>query len=351
MNKNFYKNKKILITGCTGFTGGWLILYLQMQGAKIFGYSKKPPFNNSIFKLLKLNKNITFLEGNIENFKKLNNFFKKVNPELIFHLAANPIVKDCYSNPIDAFYSNSIGTLNLLEIVRKHKNQKKISLNVITTDKVYKNIETQKKFKETDFLGGDDPYSASKVCAEIMSETFYRSYFKQKKININIFRSGNIIGGGDWSNSRLIPDIINAVFKNRILVLRNPRHTRPWQHIFDVVHAYSLIAKEIYIKKNNSFQSWNIGPSDKKKISVKQIVKMATKKFYKKIDIKFKKSNIEEKSYLQLNSHKVYKTFKIKNKINTYDAVKLTVDWYNNFFNKKKVNYSKEQLKKYLNAI
>ena len=122
-------------------------------------------------------------------------------------------------------------------------------------------------------MGGEDPYSASKVCAEIITETYYNSYFKKKKININIFRSGNIIGGGDWSKSRLIPDIINSLFKNRVLILRNPNHTRPWQHIFDVVYAYSQIAKEIYFKQNNNFDSWNIGLSNEKKISVNQIVK------------------------------------------------------------------------------
>ena len=145
MNKNFYKNKKILITGCTGFTGGWLTLYFLIQGAKIFGYSKKPPFQNSIFKLLNLKENITFLDGDINNFKKFKNFFKKTNPDLIFHLAANPIVKDCHFNPVEAFHSNAIGTLNLLEIIRNHNNKKKISLNIITTDKVYKNHENEKK--------------------------------------------------------------------------------------------------------------------------------------------------------------------------------------------------------------
>ena len=350
MNKNFYKNKKILITGCTGFTGSWLILYLKIHGANIFGYSKKPPFNNGLFDLLGLKKKITYVEGNVENEKKFNHFYRKVNPDFIFHLAANPIVKECYFKPVDAFYSNTVGTLNLLEIIRKANFKKKISLNIITTDKVYKNINIKKKFKESDYLGGEDPYSASKVCAELITETYYRSYFQNKKITLNILRSGNIIGGGDWSKSRLIPDIIRSTFKNKLLIIRNPKHTRPWQHIFDVVDAYSQIAKKIYYKKNNGFQIWNIGPSNEKSFDVKSILLMMIKRLDKKINIKIKKSKIKENESLQLNSNKVYKELGIKNKLNTTDAINLTTDWYINYFKKENKNFSEEQLTNYLHA-
>ena len=294
MNNIFYKNKKILITGCTGFTGSWLILYFNLQGAKVYGYSKKPPFKNSLFETLKLQKKIVYLEGDICDLKKLDNFFKKSNPDYVFHLAANPIVKECYSNPLDAYHTNSLGTLNLLETIRKRVYEKKISLNIITTDKVYKNLDKNKKFTENDYLGGDDPYSSSKVCAELICQAYYNSFFKNKKININILRSGNIIGGADWSKDRLVPDIINSYFKKK-LILRNPKHIRPWQHVFDVIYSYSCVAKNIYNKKNNSFSAWNIGPINEKKVSVIEIVKMIEKKLNNKIKYKILKSNIVEK--------------------------------------------------------
>ena len=164
--------------------------------------------------MLNLKKKIVFKEGNIENLKSLELFYKKIKPDIIFHLAANPLVRNCYKYPLDAFLTNSIGTLNLLDVVKRQKN-KKLSLNIITTDKVYRNLNLNKKFKETDNLGGDDPYSASKVCAEVISESYFKSYLNNSKISMNVLRSGNIIGGGDWSKDRLIPDIIKSFRKNK----------------------------------------------------------------------------------------------------------------------------------------
>lgn len=348
MNKNFYKNKKILITGCSGFTGSWLILYFRFYGAKIYGYSKNPPFKNSLFDILNLRKKITFVEGDVCDFDKLKGFYTKCNPDFIFHLAANPIVNECHNKPLNAYHTNAIGTLNLLEIIRLQSKKKKISVNIITTDKVYKNNNLKKKFIESDKLGGEDPYSASKVCAELICETYYRSYFKNKKINMNMMRSGNIIGGGDWSEYRLIPDIMKAYIKNKNLVIRNPKHIRPWQHIFDVINSYALIAKKIHIKKKIDFNAWNIGPLKEQKFYVKDIIKLVIKKLDRDIKIKVIKSNISEKKYLQLNSKKIYKKFNIKNKINTLNSINLTTDWYLNFFKNKNKNFSEKQLKNYL---
>ena len=347
MYKKFYKNKKILITGCSGFTGSWLILYFLLHGAKIYGYSKNPPFKKSLFETLNLKQKITFLEGDICDLKKFSKFYQNSKPDYIFHLAANPIVNDCHYNPINAYHTNTLGTLNLLETVRNFNFKKKISLNIITTDKVYKNSNLKIKFNEKNTLGGEDPYSSSKVCAELICETYYKSYFKNKKINVNMMRSGNIIGGGDWSKNRLIPDIINSYLNKKVLILRNPKHTRPWQHIFDVVNSYALIAGKIYIKNNNKFSAWNIGPLKEKEFTVDDLIKIINKKLNKKIKIKIKKGNFLEKQHLQLNSSKIYKKLKIKNKINTINAINLTIDWYLNFSKNKK--FSEEQLKNYLN--
>ena len=348
MQKNIFKNKKILITGCTGFTGGWLILYFKLMGAIIYGYSKKPPFKNSLFQTLNLKKKIYFQEGDVLDDDNLRKFYKKSNPDFVFHLAANAIVKDCYKYPADAFQSNTIGTLNLMEIIRTSKTKKKISVNIITTDKVYQNSETKKYFTEDDILGGEDPYSASKVCAEIICLSYYKSFLKNKNISINILRSGNIIGGGDWSNYRLIPDIANSLKTKKILKIRNPNHTRPWQHIFDVINSYALIASKKYTLQKFNFEIWNIGPLTKKNYSVKNIIKMIEKKITKKIVIKLIKSKNVEKKFLNLNSTKLFKKLNIKNKLNTAESIDLTFDWYLKSFKTKKDNFSENQLSKYL---
>ena len=349
MIKNFYKNKKVFITGCTGFTGSWLVLYFKLKGAKIYGYSKKPPFKNSLFQKLQLNKKMIFREGNVENFIKFQNFFNKTNPDFVFHLAANPIVKDCYDNPLDAFHSNSIGTLNLLEIVRKNNKKKRVSLNIITTDKVYKNDNKKKKFKENDNLGGDEPYSVSKICAELITNTYFKTYFKKKNININILRSGNIIGGGDWSNNRLIPDIIKSVYNKKKLIIRNPSHIRPWQHIFDVINAYSIIAEKTYMHKNKNLRKWNIGPLKEKSYSVKNIITLILKKLNKKSNFEINKSYFKEKKNLELNSFKLKNELGFINSIKTNEAINLTAEWYLNFYGKNKRNFSNAQLINFLN--
>ena len=347
--KNIFKDKKILITGCTGFTGAWLILYLKQLDAKIYGYSKKPPFRNSMFSMLNLKNEILFKIGNVENLKSLELFYKKIKPDVIFHLAANPLVRNCYKYPFDAFLTNSVGTLNLLDIIKRQKTKKKLSLNIVTTDKVYRNLSLNKKFKETDNLGGEDPYSASKVCAEIICESYFKSYLDSSKISMNVLRSGNIIGGGDWSKDRLIPDIINSFKKKKKIILRNPYHTRPWQHIFDVIYSYCQIAKLMYTKDKNEFQTWNIAPLSNKNYTVKEIVKLMNKKLNSKIPIQFKKSKFVEKKMLSLNSNKLNKKLGIKNKISVPKAINLTVDWYLNYFNKNDYFFSRNQLIKYIN--
>ena len=347
--KQFYKNKKILITGCTGFTGGWLILYLKFYGAKIYGYSLDPPFNNSLFEIYKLNKKIIYKKGNIKNFKDLKKFYKKANPDFVFHLAASPLVKECYNSPFQAFNTNANGTLNLMEVIRTSQFKKKISLNIITTDKVYENTESKKKFNEKDKLGGDDPYSSSKVCAEIICKTYYSSYFQNKNISMNILRSGNIIGGGDWSENRLLPDIMNSYFKNKKLILRNPSHVRPWQHIFDVINSYVRISLNGYLKRKTEFNAWNIGPTELKSFSVNKILELINKLLPKKIKSKVIKSLNIEKKILNLNSKKLFNKLGIKNKLNIFESINLTVKWYSNHFKKKDYNFSKKQLIEYLN--
>jgi CDP-glucose 4,6-dehydratase len=353
MNINLFKNKKILITGCTGFTGGWMILYFKLLKAQIIGYSKKPPFSNSMFTKYNLKKKIRFIKGDVQNFHKLKKTFNKYKPDFIFHLAADSIVSKCYENPRNAYLNNSIGIANLLEVIRQCKINKKLSINIITTDKVYKNNNNKKLFKEQDDLGNDDAYSSSKTCGEYICSTYFNSYFTKKKISMNILRSGNIIGGGDWSEKRLIPDIIRSVKNKKILEIRNPNFIRPWQHIFDVINAYAKIALIQYKKNKNKINAWNIGPKNSNYLKVKDIVKIFFNKFYKetgkRIKIHFTKKNLYEKKYLFLNSSKLEIKLKIKNKFNINQTLKNTLDWYLKDIKKQAdINFSYFQLRKYL---
>ena len=342
--KKFWKNKKVLITGCSGFSGSWLIIWLRLYGANISGYSLKKD-NSYIFNYLELHKNINFYKGNILNKNRLKKFIKSNEPDIIFHLAAEPIVIDCFKNPIRAFSVNTLGTLNLLQILKELNIKKRFQLNIITTDKVYKNTNKKKNFTENDNLGGDDPYSASKACAEIISRSYYESYFKNK-LSMNTFRAGNIIGGGDWSNFRLIPDIFNSIYKKKKLTIRNPKHIRPWQHIFDVISAYLKISQKTFGK--NNFENWNIGPSQKKMFNVIEILKIINGFFEAKVNYKINKHNNFEKKYLMLETKKIRK-LNIKNKLGINKSLILTAEWYKNFFTKKDKLFSERQLKQYLN--
>ena len=321
--KNFWKNKKVFITGHTGFKGAWLCIFLNLLGAKIYGFSLKEE-SNSLFhivkKKLKLKNNIY---GNIGDYKKLNNILKKVNPHIVFHFAAQSIVQEGYSNSRNTFETNINGTNNLLHSLGGLSNLK--SVVIATSDKVYK--ESNKKiFNENDELGGYDPYSLSKVCKELIVKGFKNSFFAKrlKKVNISTVRAGNIIGGGDQGKNRLIPDIINS---KKTLRIRNPKSIRPWQYILDALYGYILIAEKQYLKKIKS-SSWNLGPDKINIISVNKIIKIFSLHL-KLPKIKYdRRSSFKESKYLIINNKKAKKELNWKPKINIELAVKKTVQWH-----------------------
>lgn len=232
--KKYFKNKRVLIIGNTGFKGSWLTFWMQYYEAKVLGISLNIPTNPSNFKILNLEKKNRYKKIDIRNFNKLKKQILDFKPDFIFHLAAEAIVKKAYKNPKYTWETNTIGTINVLECISKLK--KNIIAVVITSDKVYKNLEIKRGYKENDELGGVDPYSASKSAADIAIQSYYFSQLQQKKnIKICIARAGNVIGGGDWSEGRLIPDCIKKWSKNEIVSIRNPNSTRPWQHVLDVL--------------------------------------------------------------------------------------------------------------------
>ncbi len=342
--KNYYnlKNKKIIVTGHTGFKGSWLSMYLTNLGAKVYGVSNNIPTKPSHYRDLNLKKKIhksIFLD--IRNKKKLSSTIKKIKPDFIFHLAAQAIVKKSFDDPILTWQTNTIGTLNILESLRSLNTKKIITTILITSDKVYKNIETKKAYNEDDILGGLDPYGASKSGAEIVIQSYVKSYFNKKnnRVLIGIARAGNVIGGGDWSSKRLIPDCVRSWLKNKSTIIRSPNSTRPWQHVLDVVSGYIDLA--IVLRKNTKFHghAFNFGPQSKKFFKVIDVLKIL--KFYwpvAKWQV-IKKKQFSESILLNLNSFKSRKYIGWKPILSTQESLKLTIDWYKNYSLKNKNTY------------
>tara|TARA_B100000989_G_scaffold298937_1_gene291202 strand:- start:3908 stop:4975 length:1068 start_codon:yes stop_codon:yes gene_type:complete len=347
LNK-FWKNKKVFITGHTGFKGSWLSLILNMLGSNIYGYSLKPKksslFNQADCKSF-LKKNIY---ADINNFNLLKKELKKINPQILFHLAAQPLVSDSFKNPIGTLKTNIIGTSNILDIIKNIKSLK--SVVIITTDKVYKIKKNNKSYSEIDHLGGKDPYSVSKVCAELVTDSFANSFFEKSflKNKVSTARSGNVIGGGDYSKNRLLPDIIKSVNTKKILVIRNPNHIRPWQHVIEPLVGYMKLAeKQSKSKKLDNYNSWNFGPKKENFVKVIYIVNLLKKRFNLNIKIR-KKQKFSETKILKLNSKKSNKKLKWYNKWNLEKSLKKVMEWNELFYNNVKAKQiCEKQIREY----
>ena len=270
-----FKNKTVIVTGHTGFKGSWLSLWLTSLGANVIGISNNIPTEPSHFELIKLKNKMKSINCDVSNFKKLKNIIYKSKPNFIFHLAAQAIVKKSYEDPYKTWKTNLIGTLNLLEILRGYNKKNLVSI-FITSDKVYKNIETKIPYNENDELGGVDPYSGSKSSADIAIQSYINSLKNDnQKSLISIARAGNVIGGGDWSYGRLIPDCVKAWSKNKEAIIRNPNSTRPWQHVIEVVAGYLQLAAKLKKDKSINGQAFNFGPRLKDKFRVIDVLNEA----------------------------------------------------------------------------
>lgn len=354
MNKTFH-NKTIIITGHTGFKGSWLTLWLKIFGAKIIGISKDIPTKPSLFEQAKLKKGIVDLRLDLKDLKKLKSIFKKYKPDFVFHLAAQSLVKESYNSPIQTFQSNTIGTLNVLECIRI-LNKKCISI-IITSDKSYKNLELDRGYKENDILGGKDPYSASKASAELIIYSYINSFFNSKSNNklVAVARAGNVIGGGDWSKNRLIPDCVKAWSKNKIAIIRNPKSTRPWQHVLEALRGYLDLAIKLNKNSNLHGEVFNFGPKNSQNKTVIELANQAKQNWKNikwKIEIQ-KKSKFESK-LLKLNSNKAKKKLSWKPTLKFADTVEMVINWYKKYYfdkNKNIFDFSKQQLKNYLRKV
>jgi CDP-glucose 4,6-dehydratase len=336
MNKKFWKNKKVLITGHTGFKGSWLTLLLNSLGAKVIGYSLNPITNPNFFDGLKLKRYLLKdYRDDIEDFKKLKKIANNFKPSVVFHLAAQSSVLVSYTNPLKTVSTNVLGTANLLEVIRNLRSVK--AAIIVTTDKVYLNDEKKKKFKESSKLGGFDLYSSSKAACDIIAESYLSSFFSKKNCGIAVVRSGNCIGGGDWTKDRIVKDTAEAFAKNKKLVIRSPNATRPWQHVLDPLCGYVKLAQKLYYyKKFNG--SWNFGPNKKNNLKVRELVKIGKKIFKSKSQVVLQKKRFYEAENLSLDSSKSLKLLKWQIKFSDKDSLKLTFDWYKKFYKSKDKN-------------
>ena len=346
--KNFFKNKNILVTGHTGFKGAWLSMILLSMGARVSGISLKPQNKRgNLYKIFKLKSSMKSYYVDLRNINKLNNTIKKVNPDMIFHLAAQPYVLRSYKNPIETISSNIMGLANLLEACRGLKRIKAI-LNV-TTDKCYENLEQNIPFKESDRLGGKDIYSASKACSEIISKSYFQSFFQDLDINLSTARAGNIIGGGDFGEDRIVPDLIESVEKGKFLNVRSPNSVRPWQHVFDVLNGYMILMKRSF-NRRSSFESFNFSPKSRQVVKVKNVVDLLSSQLnFKKI--KYKKIKTKKESIiLRLNPNNAKQILKWECKYNINECIKKTASWYSAYLRKEDmILYSKKEINDFFN--
>lgn len=322
----FYKNRRVLVTGHTGFKGTWLCCLLAHAGAEVSGYALPPPDGPSVFALSGIEHSMASVIGDVRDFESLDAVFKKYRPEIVFHLGAQPIVRDSYKNPRYTYETNVMGTVNILECIRKNDCVKSF-LNV-TTDKVYENSECNRAYRETDPLDGFDPYSNSKSCSELVTHSYKKSFFADGRVAISTARAGNVIGGGDFGNDRIVPDCVRAASLNTQIVIRNPHSIRPYQHVLDPLYAYLLIAQKQF--ENSSYADYyNVGPNDCDCVTTGDLATVFCSKWgNRQTWVTFaEKSAPHEAHFLKLDCAKIKLRLGWEPKWSVEQAIEKTVDW------------------------
>lgn len=351
--QNFYQGKKIFITGHTGFKGAWLAMMLKKLGAEIYGYALAPEDKRgNFFKQITLDKQ--FAESTIADIRDQETFGKAVkaaDPNLIFHLAAQPFVLRSYQDPLDTISSNVIGSTNLYEIVRNNPGQIQTIVN-ITSDKCYENLEIDYAYKETDAFGGYDPYSASKGMCEILTNSYRRSFFNELNISLVSCRAGNVVGGGDFGENRIIPDLVEMTAKKQILEMRKPQAIRPWQHVFDVLYGYLIAGAKATNSKEFSC-GFNFAPDHSQEINVETLIKYLIKELGKgEYKITALPGDPHEAHYLKLDASKARQELGWDNKLNFVELCSYTASWYQTFIDQDDLNaISHEQLESYFELL
>jgi CDP-glucose 4,6-dehydratase len=322
MEMNFWKGKRVFITGHTGFKGSWLCLWLYLLGAKVTGYALKPPSKPSLFELCKIDRLVRSKIADVRDARILKKAMLAARPEIVIHMAAQPIVRESYKVPVETFTVNVMGTVNVLEAARACKSVKAI-VNV-TTDKVYENVGKRAGYKELEALGGYDPYSASKSGSELVTLAYARSY----GLNVATARAGNVIGGGDWAGDRLVPDFVRAVLKGKKVRIRNPKATRPWQHVLEPLSGYLTLAEKLYKHGGKYCGAWNFGPGDRDAKAVEWLIKRLCAEWGKSgAYTRDARRHPHEAHYLKLDSGKARKQLGWRPKWGLAEAISKVAQW------------------------
>ena len=333
LEMSFWKGKRVLVTGHTGFKGSWLSIWLRKRGADVCGYSLEPESSPNLFESLGLDGLIDSRIGDIRNPELLNHSLRSFQPEIIFHLAAQSLVRRSYREPIDTYTTNVIGTINVLEAARQTPSVR--SVVVITTDKVYENEERDFGYSETDRLGGFDPYSNSKACAEMAVSAYRNSFFRDGKTLIATARAGNVIGGGDWSEDRLLPDVFRSLIFGDDLVIRNPNSVRPWQHTLEPLSGYMLLAEKLFEGQDEFAAAWNFGPDEEASKPVEVILREIEKNWDGRVEWKIANGDHpHETNILKLDSSRARAELGWSSILTLPESLMMTIEWYRAFRDK-----------------
>ncbi len=341
-----YKNKTVFVTGNSGFKGAWLSVFLKELGAKVVGYSDKIKWKKSVFDSNSI-EHIKQFWGDIRDYKNLEKCIVESNPDFIFHLAAQPLVIDSFKNPFETFTTNINGTLNLLDIA--YKKNITIPIVIVTSDKVYDNKKNiNKKFSENSPLNGSCPYSTSKFMCEVLSKSYHNL---SDNLKIRTVRGGNVLGGGDWSSNRIIPDLVNSIINNIDPIIRNPEHTRPWSYILDIVYGYLLVGLDM-LDSNKSFDTFNISSLDHKNKTVLDVTKLFLKSFEKNNIKVINNYKYKENNFLSLDTRKARNNISWQPMLSFEEIITQTASWYKRALNNEDPYFiTTEHIKKYLNLI
>ena len=348
---DFWQGKKVFITGHTGFKGGWLSLWLKSLGAQVYGYSLSPPSTPNLFNVANVSKSLTQSTiADIRDALSLEKAMLSAQPDIVFHLAAQPLVRNSYAEPVETYATNVMGTVNLFEAVRKTASVR-VVIN-ITTDKCYENKETLQPYTEDDAMGGYDPYSSSKGCSELVTAAYRRSFLAEAGVAVATARAGNVIGGGDWSTDRLIPDFLRSIDKSETLVIRSPNAIRPWQHVLEPLAGYLLLAERLFLQGEQFAQGWNFGPAEEDAKTVAWILDKLTNMTPNAKWQLDKELQLHEANYLKLDSGKARTQLGWHPCWNLEIALEKIMDWHQHWHNSADMHqFSLMQIAEYQSAV
>ncbi len=345
MNPAFWRGKRVFLTGHTGFKGSWLSLWLQSMGAEVTGYALNPPTNPSLFEVANVGEGMTSVIGDVRDLSLLQKTMQDANPEIVIHMAAQPLVRYSYANPVETYATNVMGSVHLLEAVRNTKGVKAVVS--VTSDKCYENREWVWGYREDEAMGGYDPYSNSKGCAELVTAAYRSSFFnpenyKEHGVAVASARAGNVIGGGDWAGDRLIPDFIRAIVAGETVVIRSPNAIRPWQHVLEPLSGYLVLAEKLYTHGNKFSEAWNFGPSDGDAKSVEWIINQLVTNWGDGAGFKVDEAaaNLHEAHFLKLDCSKARMQLGWQPRWDATETIKRICAWH-------KAHLSGEDMKAY----